>query len=39
MGKQEWVDGWGTTLIDEGEGGWNKEFLEEKPGKEITFKL
>jgi hypothetical protein len=26
MGKQEWVGWWGSTLIEAGEEGWDREF-------------
>jgi hypothetical protein len=37
VGRQEWVGGWGSTLIEAGERVWGKGFLEGRPGKGITF--
>jgi hypothetical protein len=37
--RWEWVDGWGSTLIKAGEGGWDREVLEGKPRKGITFEM
>jgi len=33
------MDGWGSTLIDAGRRGWNREFSEGKPGRGITFEM
>jgi hypothetical protein len=33
------VVGWGSTLIESGEGGWQKGFLGGAPGKGITFEM
>jgi hypothetical protein len=33
------VSEWGSTLIEAGEGGWDKGFHEERPGKGITFEM
>jgi hypothetical protein len=30
---REWVDGWGSTLIEAWEGGWERDFQEGKMGK------
>jgi hypothetical protein len=38
-GKQEYVGGWGSTLIEAEGGGWDKGFLEGKPGNKIIFKM
>jgi len=38
-GGKRWVVGWGNTLIDEGVGGWDKEFMDVKPGKGITLDI
>ena len=34
--RREWVGEQGSTLIEAGEGGWDRGFLERKPGKEIV---
>jgi hypothetical protein len=31
--------GWGSTLIEQGEAGWDRGFLEGKPGKRMTFEM
>jgi hypothetical protein len=33
------MGGWGNTLIEAGEGGWNRRFLEGKQEKRITFEM
>jgi hypothetical protein len=38
-GRQEWVGRWESILIEAGGGGWNRGFLEGKPGKWITFEM
>jgi hypothetical protein len=38
-GGSGWVGGWGSTLIEAGEGGWATGFPEGKPGKGITFEM
>jgi hypothetical protein len=35
----EWVGGEGSTIIEVGEAGWERVFVEGKPGKEITFEI
>jgi len=37
--RKEWVIGWGNTLIEEGGGGWDRGFMNRKPGKGITFEM
>jgi hypothetical protein len=37
-GEQEWLGGWGNTLIKAG-GGWDRGFVEGKLGKRITFEM
>jgi hypothetical protein len=36
-GRQEWMAVWENTLIESGEGRWDRAFPEERPGKGITF--
>jgi len=38
-GRREWVGGWGSILLEQGEGGWDSRFLEGKTGKVITFEM
>jgi len=38
-GGKAGMDGWGNTLIEEGERGCDKGFMNEKPGKGITFEM
>jgi hypothetical protein len=33
------VGGWGSTLTESGEGGWNMGFQERKLGKGIIFEM
>ena len=36
---QEWVVGWGSSLIEVGGEGWNRVFWEGKLRKGITFEM
>jgi len=38
-GKLEGMGGSGSTLIEAGQGGWDRGFLEGKPGRGITFEI
>jgi len=38
-GRREWMDRWGNTPIETGEGGMSWGVLEGKLGKGITFEL
>jgi len=31
--------GGGETLIQEGGGGWDRRFMDEKPGQGLTFEM
>jgi len=33
------VYGWGNTLTEEGEGGWDRQFMNRKLGKGVTFEM
>jgi hypothetical protein len=33
------VGGWGSTLIEEGGGEWDRGFLKRRPGKGKTFEM
>jgi hypothetical protein len=33
------VDGWERVLIEAGEGGWDREFVEEKSRRGTTFEM
>ena len=37
--RWEWLDGWGSTLIEAAGGVWDKGFEEGKPGKGIRFEM
>ena len=39
MPEREWLGWWGSTLIEAGEGQWDRGFPEERPGKGITFDM
>jgi hypothetical protein len=39
VGRQDWVDGWGSTLIEAGGGGRGREFLKGGHGKGETFEM
>jgi hypothetical protein len=38
-GRQEWVDGWGSTLIEAGGAGMEWEDCRGEPGKRITLEI
>jgi hypothetical protein len=38
-GWSGWVGGWGSTLIEGGEGGWDRRVPEGRSGKEIMFEM
>jgi hypothetical protein len=37
--RQEWVGRWGSSLIEAGEGGEDRRFVEGKLGRRITFEM
>jgi hypothetical protein len=37
--RWEWVSRWESTLIKAGGGRWDREFMEGKPGKGMTFDM
>ena len=39
MGRQKWLCGRESILIEAGDGRWDREFPEGKLGKQITFKM
>jgi hypothetical protein len=39
VGRQEWMGGWGSTLIEAGEERWARGLLKGRAGKGKTFKM
>jgi len=39
VGRWKGVGEWGSTLIEAGGEGWDREYTEGKPGKGITFEM
>ena len=39
VGRQEWVGGWGSTLIEAGVEEWDRGLPKGRPGKGKTFEM